>query len=104
MGPEERRGVDLAVTTTIEGLYCGDVWGRCAKVRQRRTFSVLEMDDVDAGMVGSVVADIAEVGATVHGVKERKERAGEGYRAALGLNTLHIGQGALAMSAGALYW
>lgn len=35
--------------------------------RDARTFSVLEMDDVDAGMVGSVVADVAEVGASVGG-------------------------------------
>jgi hypothetical protein len=45
-GDRRGEGVDLAVAAAVEGLY----------------FGVLEMDDVDAGMVGSVVADVAEVG------------------------------------------
>lgn len=44
--------------------------------KEERTFSVLEMDDIDAGMVGSVVADVAEVGASVGGLngEGRRER------------------------------
>lgn len=41
--------------------------------RDGRTFSILEMDNVNAGMVGSVVADVAEVGASAGG-------GGEGRR------------------------
>lgn len=72
---------------------------------ERRTFGVFEMDDVDAGMVGPVVADVAEMGAAVGkvSVSERGERESV-YRAALGLKTMHMGHDVAEMSVEALYW
>jgi len=49
---------------------CGEVGAR--ERTRGQTFGVLEMDDVAAGVVGSVVADVAEVGAAVG----RSESAG----------------------------
>ena len=58
---------------------CGDGIGAG---KERRTFGVFEMNDVDAGMVSSVVADVAEVwtavGVVSVGEGERESgRAGE---------------------------
>lgn len=54
-----------------------------------RTFSVLEVDDVDAGVVGSVVADVAEVGTSVGEWDEDGEREGaDGIPGSAGLEDL----------------